>query len=326
MIRPLAGGMRPRALLRALWRGALIALAALLSVEIALQAAALLTGHRSTPGRAGTPFTILCAGDSHTYGADVPAQETYPAHLARLLDEQAPGAYSVVNVGVPGMNTAQVLDRLPGLVRRYRADMVLVWVGINNSWNQAGGRRAPRGLLARLDGLAGQARTYRLVRVWLNDRRLERDRAVAAGGRAWEIVEIKDALTGRDRLTLRRHDGGTETVQHDGDVRAPAGTWWQVGAEQDYEAIIGSARSLGVPIAFIGYPLGDIGVAGVANRALRKATGAHGVALIESVQSVTRIPPGERNFLWAAHPDGRMYGEIARDVLPVVLRHLPPPR
>jgi lysophospholipase L1-like esterase len=313
-----------RGLLRVLRGGLIIVVAALLSVEIALQAASLLMPDRSTPRRSGARFTILCVGDSHTYGAGVRPAEAYPDHLERLLDEQAPGRYSVVNVGVPGMNTAQVLDRLPDQVRQYRPDMILAWVGINNSSNRARARVAPGGFLAWLDWLAGHLRTYRLARVWLNDRRLDRDRTAYAGGRVWEIVDVENLLTGRDRLTLRRSDGVIETIQHEGDARSSTGTEWQLGTEQGYEAIIRHARATGVPIAFIGYPLGDIGVGGIANRALRKVTSAHGVPLIESAESVKRIPPEERNFLWAAHPDGRMYGEIARDVLPVVLRYRPP--
>jgi hypothetical protein len=313
-----------RALLRTLRTGALIVVLALLVAETALQAASFLARDRARPGRPDARYTVLCVGDSHTYGTGVEPEETYPSHLERLLDEQAPGRYAVVNVGIPGMNTGQVRERLPDLVRRYEPDLILVWVGINNSWNRAGEQREQSDLLVRLDRLAGHARTYRLARIWLHDRQLDRDRAAYAGGRTWEIVNIEHAFTGKDKFTVRRQDGVIETIQHDGDAEPSEGTEWQERTEHDYAAIVRYARAAGIPIAFVGYPLGDIGVGGVANRALRKVTAALDVPLVDSAASVARVPREEQNFLWAAHPDGRMYGEIARDILPVVLRHLPP--
>lgn len=314
-----------QATLKALGTGALIVVIALLLAEVTLQAASLLVHDRATPWRPSARYTVLCVGDSHTYGAGVEPEDTYPGHLERLLDGRAPGAYSVVNVGIPGMNTAQVRARLPDLVRRYEPDVILVWSGINNSWNRAGHYNEQSDLLVRLDRLASHARTYRLARIWLHDRQLDRDRAVDAGGRAWEIVNVENGFTGKDKFTVRRHDGVIETLQHDGDAEPSSGTEWQAQTERDYAAIIRYTRAAGIPIAFIGYPLGDLGVGGVANRALRKVTEAHDVPLIDSAKSVARVPLEEQNFLWAAHPDSRMYGEIARDILPVVLRYSSPP-
>jgi hypothetical protein len=307
-----------RALRAALWTVGL----ALLLMEIGLQAASLFAHDRSNAWRKGARYTVLCIGDSHTYGAGVAPEEAYPAHLDRLLAAEAPGAYSVANVGVPGMNTAQLREWLPDFVRRYEPDVILVWGGVNNSWNRAGEHGKPEGVLVRLDRLASHARTYRLARVWLHDQRLERDRAARAGGRAWEIVDVEGRFSGKDKFKLRRYDGVVETLQHDQAPEPPSDTDWQAGAEADYLAIIRYARASGIPIAFIGYPIGGVG--GIANRALRNVTGAHGVPLVDSEKAVARVPAQERNFLWAAHPDGRMYGEIARDVLPVVLQLRPP--
>ncbi len=307
-----------RALLKTLWMGAVIAAIGLVLAEVTLQTASLFVPDRAKPWRPGARHMVLCVGDSHTYGAGVEPADTYPGHLQRLLDEQVPGAYSVVNVGIPGMNTAQVRARLPDLVRRYQPDVILVWAGINNSWNRAGDYREQGDLLVRLDRLASHLRTYRLGRIWLHDRQLDRVRAARAGGRTWEVIHVDNPFTGKDTFRVRRHDGVIESIQHDGDPTPSAGGEWQARTEQDYAAIIRYARAAHVPIAFISYPLGDIGVGGIANRALRKVTAAQGVALIDSAKSVARVPPEERHFLWAAHPDGRMYGEIARDILPLV--------
>lgn len=44
--------------------------------------------------------TILCLGDSVTYGYGVDDDQTYPADLQRDLDQQSPGLYTVLNGGV----------------------------------------------------------------------------------------------------------------------------------------------------------------------------------------------------------------------------------
>jgi lysophospholipase L1-like esterase len=80
---------------------------------------------------------IVCLGDSHTYGVMVDQDQTYPAQLERLLNQNG-GNYQVVNLGVPGQNTAQVINSLPGIIKTYRPLAVLVLAGINNGWNISG--------------------------------------------------------------------------------------------------------------------------------------------------------------------------------------------
>ena len=79
--------------------------------------------------------TILALGDSHTYGMWVPAEDAYPGQLQALLDERAPGRYNVVNLGLPGMNSSEIIARLPGWIARFRPFAVVVSIGVNNRWN-----------------------------------------------------------------------------------------------------------------------------------------------------------------------------------------------
>ena len=107
-----------------------VLLAAVLA-EVTLQVASLFARDRAGAGwRPGATYKVLCVGDSHTYGAGEPEQDSYPAQLQGFLDERAPGRYAVLNLGVPGMNTAQVLRRLPVLVARFDPDLVVVWAGV----------------------------------------------------------------------------------------------------------------------------------------------------------------------------------------------------
>jgi lysophospholipase L1-like esterase len=103
-----------------------------LAAEAVLQAASLLVGDRAGHWRPGASVRILAIGDSHTYGSSIAGNQSYPAQLQRLLDERAPGRFSVINLGIPGMSTTQVRQRLPANVARYGPDIVLVWCGANN--------------------------------------------------------------------------------------------------------------------------------------------------------------------------------------------------
>ena len=93
----------PEAGRRALWlrllRGAALAVVgALLAGEVILQLASIFAPDRTSPWREGASERILCIGDSHTYGAGVERDESYPAQLQRVLDGLAPGRYAVMNL------------------------------------------------------------------------------------------------------------------------------------------------------------------------------------------------------------------------------------
>ena len=50
--------------------------------------------------------TILCIGDSFTFGIGAPRDLSYPAQLEKLLNQAAPGVkYSVINRGWPGQSS-----------------------------------------------------------------------------------------------------------------------------------------------------------------------------------------------------------------------------
>ena len=94
-------------------------------------------GYRATRAEDVEGRVILCVGDSHTYGTSIPRAHAYPAQLQTYLDRVDPeGRYTVVNRGVPGMNSSQVAHVLPSWLRQNRPDFVVVWVGSNNWWNR----------------------------------------------------------------------------------------------------------------------------------------------------------------------------------------------
>ena len=115
--------------MRWLGRSLLFVALTLLTAELVLQGAALLVHDRSTVAREGK-VTILCVGDSHTFGGGMKPGHAYPGRLSAQLNAVAPGYFRVVNLGIPAFNTTQVRNRLPDQILRYRPAMVLVWVGV----------------------------------------------------------------------------------------------------------------------------------------------------------------------------------------------------
>lgn len=131
----------------------------------------------------GAP-TILCLGDSHTFGVGVPADRTYPAQLEQLLADRGL-TVNVVNLGAPGTNTSQIRCHLPEWIQRFRPSAIVVLAGVNDGWNSSevlrvewedGMLKSRPGQLwrARLLNILSHLKSYRLA-VYLF-RHTERDR------------------------------------------------------------------------------------------------------------------------------------------------------
>lgn len=306
---------RSLAALRTVASGVAILFLTLLLWEAGLWVGSLFVENRVGADESGAKHRILCVGDSHTWGAGLPREESYPSHLQRTLDDLAPAEYSVINVGLPGMNTSQVRNRLPMWLNRYHPDVVIVWAGINNIWNIADTDMVASSPW--LNGLAVRSRLYRALRVYLHDRKLKRheDGEVPTSGH--EIIE--GAPVGHEQQTFKvAYDGITEEIAHeraDYEVETSAA---KAIAETDYVAISELASVAGVKIVFIAYPLETISAYGAVNAAIRSASSRSGAPVVESRESLARIPPEEVEWLWAAHPNGRLYAEVARDLVPVL--------
>lgn len=141
----------------------------------------------SLRGRDG--YTILCLGESTT------VQGNYPRRLEKILNLRAgEEIFSVINTGVPGINTDGLLERLEENLRRYNPDIVVAMMGINDplgeppesGWDAvAGGRPFYSGL-----------RVYRLFRSILENIRTPRER-VTAGPAADSVPDSAAERIGR---------------------------------------------------------------------------------------------------------------------------------
>ena len=73
--------------------------------------------------------TIICFGDSLTYGIGAAQGKDYPSQLSKMIDKP------VINAGVPGDTTARALKRLQRDVLARSPDVVLITLGGNDLKN-----------------------------------------------------------------------------------------------------------------------------------------------------------------------------------------------
>lgn len=107
----------------------LLGLLALAEGGLRLFGAAAAAGRQGGGERQGVRL-VLCLGDSVTWGAEVEPHEAYPAQLDALLRQRYPDQrWAVVNAGVPGANSSEVLLRLRRELRGRRPELVLIMTG-----------------------------------------------------------------------------------------------------------------------------------------------------------------------------------------------------
>jgi acyl-CoA thioesterase I len=96
---------------------------------------------------------VLAFGDSLTFGTGAAQDESYPAHLERMIGRR------VVRAGVPGEVTAQALARLPAALDEHAPRLLLLCIGGNDFLRRLGNAQAERNVremvrLARSRGVA----------------------------------------------------------------------------------------------------------------------------------------------------------------------------
>lgn len=84
-------------------------------------------------------FTIVCVGDSFVYGIGAPSDKNFPRQLQDIFD-QTGKKVTVVNRGMAGQNSAQLLKTLPEIIRSLKPDLIVILTGGANYWNFLGYR------------------------------------------------------------------------------------------------------------------------------------------------------------------------------------------
>ncbi len=83
-------------------------------------------------------FRVVCIGDSRVFGLGLPAEETYPKQLERILRERRPGrAVEVINAGVPGYTSREGAVLVREVLPAFSPDLVIASFGHNDRWKSA---------------------------------------------------------------------------------------------------------------------------------------------------------------------------------------------
>lgn len=148
----------------------------LLCLEAGLRIVGMLSAastHNGLPAPAGSSYTILCLGDSFTYGIGASRGKDYPSQLEGILNTRAgKGRFKVVNAGVCANNTSQILEQLKAILKAgSKPDLVVLWAGGANYWNYWGYQRYLQSdnFVSRLNDWLYRVRIYKLGKLLLRD-------------------------------------------------------------------------------------------------------------------------------------------------------------
>ena len=304
-----------------IFRQTLVAvLGTLVAIELALQVASLVARplmiRQSADGEAAAATTILCVGDSHTYGAPLPEEESYPAQLEVALNERYPSRnFRVVNLGFPGVNSTFIAGRLEGQILQIRPELVLVSSGLNNKWN---------------DLLADEPSesTWSAVRRGLLRVKLFRLAAVARETEFYAPPESGDTRWRHpDHDTVRKQLQGEFLAVWGMDNKnkkiVPERQAARAILVRDMEAMVKIAQALNVPIMWYNYPAINEGQEFI-SKAISATAGRLGVPVVEATSSMRRAIADGHNlgtlFVEAAgpHPRQILYQYIVEDMVPRV--------
>lgn len=296
-------------------RIALLLVSTILSLELSLQIASLFSSDRIDDRLLGARKTVICLGDSNTYGVLVPATQTYPAYLQQFLDEFAPGEFAVINLGVPGMNSSQIRRRLGENLERFRPAYVVVWVGTNDIWNHMElGNVDQASREERVDGVLLHSRLYRFFR------NLRQDRALHAGLKESEARGIREEIEveekGRNnRLAMLVRQGGREThlVVATDPKRTKKNEHISERTYLELRQIDDQLRKADAQLVLLRYPL-DFHSFKISNFAIQTYATDADVPLVNTTESLRRVPKEDVEWLYGNHPNPPVYREIARDV------------
>jgi hypothetical protein len=277
-------------------------LVGLLILEGAIRLAALvlptqLERARSASASLGSDeTTILCIGDSHTYGVGVSAEEAYPSQLERALRRHGVKA-RIVNAGIPGRNTGQLLEALPASIARYRPQIVIMWAGANNQWVplDASARPALR--------FRDHIRLFRLLRLLL--RRYE---------------GVSGDFRGELQVALGQVDPA--------DLSGPTGKRELRAAEpvtemtlRDLGSAIDVVRRAGAIPVLVTYPVPLGPIMGHIDEAIESAGGTHDARVVDTRAVVRRHRPRQSKLLLPdMHPNARLHRAIGWEIGRVLVR------
>ena len=81
-------------------------------------------------------FKIVCMGGSSTYGSRVFKEDSYPCQLGEALSRQVQKSIQVINAGVGGYSTPNIISLLALRIVHLKPQVVIFYAGYNDVWNR----------------------------------------------------------------------------------------------------------------------------------------------------------------------------------------------
>lgn len=186
----------------------------LIAIEVTLQVTGVVYQQISRAQRVqpamppGQGITILCVGDSHTWGHGAGSPEAaYPAQLEQRFNAGTIDRVQVVNLGIPGQNSSQLVRRLEQQIATYHPAAILVLVGINNYWNFAELNVPNRSLMTGLRSAAARLKLYKLMTLVI-----QQARQYSEGASAVHRTKQQPAVTTAETLSTPRVSGQDDAM------------------------------------------------------------------------------------------------------------------
>jgi len=115
-------------------------------------------------------FSILCLGDSFTFGSGTSPENSYPRQLERLLWKNINKDINVINAGCLGNTSSLLLNNFKKDIARYNPDIVIVMVGLNNFWNFEDSSyfilyKDKAGYFEKINNSLSHLRIYKLIKI-----------------------------------------------------------------------------------------------------------------------------------------------------------------
>jgi tetratricopeptide (TPR) repeat protein/lysophospholipase L1-like esterase len=104
-------------------------------------------------------YRILCLGESTT-------DRQWPGPLENILDERCPGMkISVIDCGVAGTNTGVILSMLDEYIKKYRPDMIIAMMGVNDDPSAVALPVTPMNPYTDIRSFVKSFRVYKLLKI-----------------------------------------------------------------------------------------------------------------------------------------------------------------
>ncbi|NQX87844.1 MAG: hypothetical protein HRT77_04200 [Halioglobus sp.] len=185
----------------------------LVAIELLLQLSALIvaaTGRKAPTDWSTNNLRVLAIGDSNTFGIYLDEQDSYPAQLETMWNDQIPHQkIEVINLGYPGTNSYQLADIIEGILASTKPDIVLLTVGINDIFTAAEYVESDTNRLHPMTFIRRHSRLYKLF-------------YIAQQGLKTKALELDDTLADQeepqqpsvnDRQVLRWSDDPQERLR-----------------------------------------------------------------------------------------------------------------